>query len=281
VTAVPGSENSGLSALEKLDAEFSRSVQAAQPKPPGQGGGTRGVSKRAVFVIALCAVMLALAGFCAFRIYRALSGGPDAPFAASDAREVITKVREYRETVGDDVAGIIEIDGAGFERYLVMWRAGSDYYRDRDIYGQPSATGAVYLDGACDPAEPGRSLVVYGRDAPDGSMFAALYDYNDFGFFEEHKYLRLVTLHDETVWEAFAFYIEYAEPEDIPTAFADEADFLSFVTALQERSMHGELVPVGAGDRVLSLVAYGGESELRYILSARLVSSVGAERFAG
>jgi hypothetical protein len=59
------------------------------------------------------------------------------------------------------------------------------------------------MDYACAPTEPGRHTVLYGHSGHNGqnAIFDGLLPYQDWQFFEEHRFIRLTLLHEETVWE--------------------------------------------------------------------------------
>ena len=89
---------------------------------------------------------------------------------------------ETLKSENSDVCAWINIDGTAID-YPVM-NDGTDSYLEKDFYGNESASGSIYED----PYTQVSSLnILYGHHMKNGSMFAAVDDFTDESFYNEHQ----------------------------------------------------------------------------------------------
>ena len=196
-----------------------------------------------------------------------------------EPRPIMPLILSLREEFGnDDIVGYISIEGTDID-YMVMQSNDNEYYLDRNVFGQETAAGSVFMDYATSAAVLGRNTILYAHNMRDGSMFHNLRFYQSKQFFDSNRYIRLTTLHDETIWEAFAFYATHIDFNYIQVYFPDDNNFLSLVDKMVERSIHETDVHIGADDLILTLSTCegGADKDIRYVLNARLTGRVGAE----
>ena len=108
-----------------------------------------------------------------------------------ELNEETVSVDELMSNIPDAV-GWITMDDTHID-YPVVHGNDDLYYANRDIYQQPSLTGAIYLQAknAGDFAESYNLL--YGHHMDNGAMFGDLTKYLDQGFFSSHLTGTLVT----------------------------------------------------------------------------------------
>jgi sortase B len=195
-----------------------------------------------------------------------------------ESREIVPALRDLRAESGNkNIIGRLQIEGTAID-YTVVQGADNEYYLEHNADGNESRAGAIFMDYACDPAVAGRHTVVYGHCLENGRMFSALAEYQDRIFFEEHRYVRLTLLHEETVWEAFAYYVEESDFAELPGAVGDEAFFRDVIDEIAAKSLYDTGVTVGLSDSVLTLATcIGDDVEGRFVLCAKLVSRVAVE----
>lgn len=156
-----------------------------------------------------------------------------------------------------DCIGWISIEGTVID-YPVMYRPEEEnYYLHRDFYGSYASAGSLFVSELCDP-EGSDNLIIYGHHMKNGSMFAALTNYKDKDFYEEHAEIVFDTLHGTEYYQIFAvFRTPVYTANDFAyysfTGAEDEEDFNAFLSEVAERSLYDTGVEAAYGDKLLTL----------------------------
>ena len=69
----------------------------------------------------------------------------------------------------------------------------NDYYLHRDLNGQKSTAGTIFLDYADQADFSSLHNVLYGHHMKNGSMFKDISRYKDQGYFDQHSEIVLYT----------------------------------------------------------------------------------------
>ena len=111
-------------------------------------------------------------------------------------------------------------------------------------------------------------------------MFAALLDYADAAFWEEHPTIRFNTLEEEGTYEVLAaFYVDVAVtdagvafPYYAYTDLRDEAVFTEYLSQVESAALYDTGVTAVPGDQLLTLSTCSyHSSEERFVVVARRV----------
>lgn len=206
-----------------------------------------------------------------------------APFQVGDGEEAVIPVTEEDRAVLDkianlreafsneDIVGYLQIDNTNIS-YAVAQSNDNEFYLRRDLNGEKSSAGSVFMDYECDAYNLSRNTVIYGHNMRNGSMFHNLRYFTDPEYFAERRFIRLTTPHEETLWEIFAFYETDTDFYYIQVVFPNDESFLSLVSEMKEKSIYDTGIEVGSDDRILTLSTCANTaSEARFVLNARLV----------
>lgn len=143
-----------------------------------------------------------------------------------------------------------------------------EYYLRRNYKGEWRTAGSLFLQSDC--ALNGRTLVIYGHNMTDGSMFACLSKYLKAGFRQRHSTIQLQT--PDTTWEYRVLAVMETDVSRVPfnrTVFVDDADFQSFVQSLLDNAAATTDVPVTSESQLLVLVTCSYSwPEARYVVVA-------------
>jgi sortase B len=116
-------------------------------------------------------------------------------------------LREYAEvyTRNPDLVGWLKIDGTVINYPVMQTPDNPNYYLQRDFYGNYSAHGCLYAQENSNIATSS-NITIYGHNMKDGSMFAALFNYGYYSFWQEHRYITFDTLTEHRTYEIFAVF---------------------------------------------------------------------------
>ena len=204
--------------------------------------------------------------------------------------------REYPDLTGLDVpdlnpdfAGLQEINPDVYAwlyipdtviNYPVVQREDdANYYLRRDINGNDSTAGTLFTQYYNHKDWTDNLTVIYGHNMHDGSMFAALHNFEDSVFFEEHPYIYLYTPEYTLVYQVFAAY-SYPDVHLLLNYPMNDHD--SFAAYLDQVMSQDGLnvninrdLDISADDRVLTLSTCVSKNmgEYRYLVQARLYAA--------
>jgi Uncharacterized protein conserved in bacteria len=114
------------------------------------------------------------------------------------------QVYQSMKAENSDMIGWIRIQGTNIDYPVMQSPDRVDYYLHRDFYKNKSSYGTPYLSEVCRYEEPRTSLLISGHHMKNGSMFAALQNYTEQEFFEEHPYVQFDTMEEAGSYEVAA-----------------------------------------------------------------------------
>ena len=158
-----------------------------------------------------------------------------------------------------DLFGWVCIDGTKLNYPVMHTPDDPERYLRRAFDGTYSVSGVPFLDGSC--YEGCGNYIVYGHHMKNGSMFAALADYADESFWQEHPVVRFDTLDGAGEYEVLAAFYSKAYKVTDRTAFryynytdlTDEAVFDEYLGLVREASLYDTGVTAEYGDQLLTL----------------------------
>lgn len=177
---------------------------------------------------------------------------------------------EALSAVNPDVIAWIRVPGTAID-YPIVYTNNNETYLHTDFEGNSSIYGAIFLDFASKPDFSGHHNVLYGHNMKNGSMFAAVNQFKDFEFYQNHQELVIYLPDREIHLEPIAVFPVRAEGWIRSTHFTDEEEFQTFVNRFLELSRHGDR-PDEPIERIYTLVTCSYEWEdTRTLLVAREV----------
>ena len=197
-----------------------------------------------------------------------------------DGFEIQDVLPEYSALYNEnnDTIGWLKIDGTGIDN-VVMYAPGEiEKYLHTDFYGNYSYRGCLYIDEYCDIFRSD-NIIIYGHNMKDGSMFGALMNYVDEGFYEKHRYISFDTIYEKQTYEVVAAiktaipaadeecfrYYEYTGSDDVKM-------FNEYVEFIEENRLYPTDAKLLEGDSILTLstCAYHADDG-RFIVVARKI----------
>lgn len=153
-----------------------------------------------------------------------------------------------------------------------------EYYLRRAFDRSNSVSGTPFLAAGCFTGCG--NYIIYGHNMKDGSMFAALLNYADDTFWEEHPTIRFDTLEETGTYQVLAaFYIDVSLSEDgvaFPfyeyTGLRDEAIFQEYLAQVGDRALYSTGVTAEFGEQLLTLSTCSyNTSDERFVVVAKQV----------
>ncbi len=181
-------------------------------------------------------------------------------------------LRSYKER-NPDVYGYINIPDAGIS-YVMVQGEDNDFYLDHNFLGEYLIIGSIFVDYRCEETLMANfNTVVYGHNIMNGIMFHGVEKFLEPETFHS-ALIYIYTLDGIYVYKPFSVYATTPTSGYIRTAFMSRAEFAEFAQEMKDRSSIPNEVPVGEGDRMLTLSTCTNVGDGRYALHAVLVDAI-------
>ena len=113
--------------------------------------------------------------------------------------------------------------------------------------------------------------IIYGHNMKNGSMFGKLKKYKTEDFYDMNQYFTIYTADRVMRYQIFAYYdiSQYGDVYDI--YFEDAKELGQMISNMQKRSYISTKIPVGTGDKIITLSTCSTEDN-RFVVNAVRVS---------
>ena len=142
-------------------------------------------------------------------------------------RDVLQRQCVRAAKLNPDCVGWLRIPGTKVDYPVMHTPEDMQYYLRRDFYGNDSVSGTPFIGDRCDVNS--RSMIIYGHNMKNGTMFGQLDRYSAESFWREHPVIELGTAGEQREYEIFgAFYTSLA------AGAAQEFPYYEYVGELSE-----------------------------------------------
>lgn len=221
----------------------------------------------------LMAVLLAFGGFALWQD-AAVSRGA---FASADLlqykpadKSTAAPTLAELQALNPDVCGWLTIDGTHIDYPLVQGATNMDYI-NRDVYGEFSLSGAVFLDSRSKADFSDGYSIVYAHHMENGAMFGDISKFVQADYFAAHPSGSLIL--PDAAYEIELFVCLEADAYDAEIYAVERytADTAALLDAVQARAVQQRALDVGSQDRLIALsTCAGAETNGRVMLLGRL-----------
>ena len=107
-----------------------------------------------------------------------------------------------------DIYAYIYVPGTDVSYPILQKENDNDFYLTRDVKGKEDDNGCLYTQVMYDDKSfDDEFTVIYGRNAKDGSMFASLHNFEDYGCFDENRFFYIYTPEKTYTYQIYAAYV--------------------------------------------------------------------------
>lgn len=195
---------------------------------------------------------------------------PETPVSEAPSENIQNELRETvreMQTAYPDTVGWLYIPDTSVN-YPIMQGGDNDFYLHHAYDGSWLSSGSVFLDFRCESRFMNNLNVLYGHHMNNGSMFAGVCHFKDYGYFQAHKYGWMITADDVYRIDFFSAAVTDCNDE-IYSGFENTADRLSHIYDI---SAIYEPTEISEQDRLVLLSTCSYEFEnARTVLTGKLV----------
>ena len=181
---------------------------------------------------------------------------PDEPTEPTEPSMLAEYAVIYEQN--NDVVGWIKIDGTKIDYPVMQTPDRPNYYIDHSFNGAASKHGCIYIREECDMNEPSDNITIYGHNMLDGSMFAALLDYQHKEAWDNNPLIFFDTLTEYHTYKIFAVFkttaslnegFKYHHMIDA----ANKKEFNNFIATCKELAFYDTGITPKYGDKIICL----------------------------
>ena len=196
-----------------------------------------------LFLIAACLIGLAVI------VFPYITGSLESNYSEyvkeepSDEREWPVSDWDALWAINPDVVGWVRIEGTPIDYPIVQERAEAPgFYLNHALDGTWNIYGVPYVDADCDGLFGPMSLI-YGHHMIDGTMFAAIANYPNQEYFDQHREILLLTPEKNMALDAVCSRELSASYEQVLVDFNSSAELTGNLIAEAEASSAVGRVP--------------------------------------
>ena len=198
------------------------------------------------------------------------SGGED-----SSAVLPVVDFEALRET-GPDIIGWLNLPDTAIN-YPVTQADNNEYYLHHLYDDTYNKTGCLFADYENQEDFSDRNTIIYGHNMRDGSMFAALNEYDEQSYFDGHPQMYLVTPGGGYIVEIFTAFVAKPSESGSDTSpwrlsFKDDGAYTTWLSEMAGRSVIETDVTVTSSDKVLTLSTCTPGGASRFIVMGKLAA---------
>lgn len=158
--------------------------------------------------------------------------------------------------MNDDLIGWLQIDGLVIDYPVVQNFIEPDFYLTKDFNQKKSSFGTIYMDANCHFGYS-KNYILYGHHMKNGTMFAALNNYDNKVFFNEHPIIQLDTLSELSDYQIIgAFKVSSSDIEKVQDfiLFSTKEDFMLFKDYFETHKFYDTEINYSYDDQFLTLM---------------------------
>ena len=177
---------------------------------------------------------------------------------------------------GPDIIGWLSLPDTAIN-YPVTQTDNNEYYLHHLYDGTYNKVGCLFADYENQADFSDRNTIIYGHNMRDGSMFAALNEYDEQSYYDGHPQMYLVTPGGGYTMEIFTTFV--AEPGESGSdtspwrlSWKDDGAYTTWLSEMAGRSVIETDVTVTSSDKVLTLSTCTPGGKSRFIVMGKLAS---------
>lgn len=172
--------------------------------------------------------------------------------------------------VNPDVCAWLTIDGTNIDYPMVQGETNMEYI-NKDVFGEYSVSGAIFLDRQNKMDFTDSYNLTYGHHMKNGAMFGDVVEFLDEDYFEKHKTGTLYLPEGNYHIRIFACVKTDAFDWTIFTPGVKQEDISEFLKYVKEKSVQYREIGVIGKDRIIGLsTCYEAETNGRVIVFGKL-----------
>ena len=175
-------------------------------------------------------------------------------------------------SINSDYRFWLQVDNTNID-YPVVQSQDNQYYLKHDFNKNYLASGSIFMDYR-NKFEEDHSIILYGHDMKNKSMFGEVANFKKEDFFNENNLIRVEYKGMTYIYEVFSAYVaDFYHGDYLKIHFEDEKDKQAYLNYIKDRSLYQKQIELNANDQIMTLYTCSYEFEnARTIVHSKLIS---------
>ena len=221
-------------------------------------------------------ILISIIIFSSYNIYIKLSEYKKADNVCKNIKKINQSTDKNKD---DELSAInseykfwLKVDNTNID-YPVVQSKDNDFYLTHDFNKNPLASGSIFMDYR-NNFEKDNSIIVYGHNMKNKTMFAQLTKFKDKNFFNENNLIKVEYKNNTYIYEVFSVYTADLNNEDyLKVDFKDENDYKKYINYIKDKSLYKKDLELNSNDNLITLYTCSYEFEnARTIIHGKLIS---------
>lgn len=245
-----------------------------------------------IFTIIIDTILLCVAIFCIFNVYNKVAEYKKADNVYETISESVNdntnktdttnKVEDnkpnsvlskYNKLIADneDYRCWLKMDNTKID-YPVVQSNDNSYYLDRDFNKNHLDAGSIFMDFR-NNFDSDKSVVIYGHNMRNGTMFGELDNFKKESFFKENNKFKIEYKDKTYTYEVFSVYIGDASENFVEVSFDSDEDYIDYLNRIKSKSLFKSDIEVSNNDKIVTLYTCSYEFDgARTVVNGKLIS---------
>ncbi len=188
-----------------------------------------------------------------------------------------TMFPSFLQAENEDLVAWITIPDTEIDYPVMLTPQDMEYYLHRDFQKKPSKHGTLFFDTRSAPLLTADSLLIYGHNMKDGTMFSSLREYTEEAFGTEHATITLSFPEETRTYQLFSV-MQISTDNDEEWSYyncvgsLDAAQFEAYVQTFRRKALYSTEVQPCTGDQllILSTCAYHTHNGRLLVVGCRI-----------
>ncbi len=173
-----------------------------------------------------------------------------------------------------EIIGWIHIPGAGIS-YPLLQGSDNSYYLTHLPTKEYAISGSIFMDCHNKPDLSDNNTIIYGHNMKDGTMFAALDEYQDTALYEQFPYFYIYLPEGNYEYQIFSCYTGWTDGIAYRYSFPEKRDFQHFIETLQSNAAYETGITLRPEDRIVTLsTCTNTNRNHRYLIHGKLIRKI-------
>lgn len=175
------------------------------------------------------------------------------------------------KSINKDTKGWLYVNGTNIN-YPIVQGKDNKYYLKHQFNKKKNSAGWIFIDYRNNEIGIDNNTVIYGHDRLNKTMFGSLKDVIKPSWYgnSDNHIVKIFTEKGSSLWQVFSTYKIPTTNDYTKIKFADESEYMDFITMLKKRSIYDYGVELNSKDKIITLsTCY--KNNYRTVLHAKLI----------
>lgn len=181
---------------------------------------------------------------------------------------------ERLQAMNPDIIGWIEIPGAEIS-YPLLQGSDNSYYLTHLSNGEYGIHGSIFMDYHNITGLSNHNTIIYGHNMKDGTMFAALSDYQNEELYQRYPYFYIYLPDHVIKYQIMSCYYVGVGSVGYTYIFPQEEDFRDFLDTIQSYASYETGTPAELTDHIVTLsTCMSTDPNYRYLIHGKEICKI-------